>query len=74
MYITLIICLSIVAIVFISDGYEKVSSYKMKKLEEEHKTANLALAYQILSTRPEMTLDDVKLLIETSNGQHLDRK
>ena len=68
--IILIICVSVVAIVFITEVSGKISSYNEKKLVEEHKTANLALAYQILSARPELSLKDVMGLIEMNEGKH----
>ena len=74
MLITLIICVSIVSIVFIAEASEKISRYNEKKLVEEHKTANLALAYQILSVRPELSLKDVMGLIEMNEGKNIELK
>lgn len=58
----------IIGILIPSVGFPLAYYYKKKKLEEEHRTNNLALAYQILSQRPELTLDDVKELIALSGG------
>lgn len=80
MWITLIICISIVLIVGMGIGVEEfikpLLDYKGKKIEymnkkmiEEHTTANLALAYQILNTRPELNLEDIQQLIETNSSK-----
>ena len=43
---------------------KKQIDLQKKKIEEEHRTNNLALAYQILSARPEITMEDVKQLVD----------
>ena len=64
-----IVFIGIIGTIIPSVGFPLAYYYKKKKLEEEHRTNNLALAYQILSQRPEVTLDDVKELIALSGGE-----
>ena len=64
MLIALFICVTIIIVSQGSEIIEAISQYKSKKLEEEHKTTNLALIYQILSTRPELSFEDVIALID----------
>lgn len=62
--------------IFISEGdkiIKAVSEYKNKKLDEERKTTNLALVYQILSARPELSLEEVLALVDKQNNL-LERK
>ena len=62
--------------IFISEGdkiIKEVSEYKNKKLDEERKTTNLALVYQILSARPELSLEEVLALVDKQNNL-LERK
>lgn len=57
--------------IFICEGsaiIDAVSNYKKKKLEEEHKTTNLALVYQILSARPELSLEEVMTMIDSNSS------
>ena len=54
-----------------SVGFPLFYKYKRRKLEEEHRTNNLALAYQILNQRPEVTMDEVKQLIALSGSSDL---
>jgi len=61
------ICITIIATS--SVVVSEIMEYKKKKMIEDHKTNNLALAYQILSTRPEATLDDVQALIDVENAK-----
>lgn len=63
-----VLFIGIIGVVIPSVGIPLVYSYKKRKLEEEHKTNNIALAYQILSQRPEVTMDEVKELIVLSGG------
>lgn len=63
--------IGIVAVVIPSVGFPLCYCYKKRKLEEEHRTNNLALAYQILSKRPEVTMEEVKDLIRLSGGDPL---
>ena len=51
-----------------SIGFPLFYKYKRRKLEEEHRTNNLALAYQIMSQRPEVTMEEVKELVALSGG------
>lgn len=60
--------IGVIGILIPSVGFPLAYSYKKKKLEEEHRTNNLALAYQIMSKRPEVSLDEVKQLIVLSGG------
>lgn len=55
-----------IGIIIPSVGIPLYFSYKKKKLQEEHRTNNLAIAYQILSQRPEVTMDEVKKLMVLS--------
>lgn len=59
----------IIGIICVSTSIPFRYYYSKKKLEEEHRTNNLALAYQILDKRPEVSLDDVKELIQLSGGE-----
>lgn len=43
---------------------KKQIDLQRKQIEEEHRTNNLALAYQILSARPEVTMEEVKQLVD----------
>lgn len=61
--------ISVTIIVVGSVLITEVTDYKKKKLVEDHKTNNLALAYQILSARPEATLEDVQALIDENSKQ-----
>lgn len=60
--------LSIVTIVVVSIAIPSFSNYQKQKLIEDRKTNNLALAYQILQARPDVTIDDVQRLIGMSGG------
>ena len=64
MLIALFICVTIIIVSQGSEIIDAISKYKSKKLEEEHKTTNLALIYQILSTRAELSFEDVIALID----------
>jgi hypothetical protein len=67
MWIVFFICTTIVlvtGIAIISDTNYKL---RLKKMEEDSKTAKLALMYQILNARPELSLEDVKHYIESSD-------
>lgn len=66
MWITLIICASIVAIVTVCVSGERYSIYKLKKMEEESKTAKLALTYQMLAARPELSLEEIQRYIDST--------
>ncbi|BCN32583.1 hypothetical protein [Anaeromicropila herbilytica] len=72
MGVVFIICVTIVAIVGISEGGERRNKYRLRKLEEDSKTAKLALVYQILSSRPELTLEDVQKYIESTDDKRRD--
>lgn len=63
--------IGIIGIIIPSVGFPLAYHYKKKKLEEEHRTNNLALAYQILSQRPEISLEEVKELIALSGGNQI---
>lgn len=56
-----VIIVSVVSIVVPS-----YTSYKKQKMIEERKTNNLALAYQIMSARPDVTIEDIEHLISIS--------
>lgn len=43
---------------------KKQIELQRSKIEEEHRTNNLALAYQILSARPKVTMEEVKQLVD----------
>lgn len=60
----LIVCLTGICIVQGQPILDAFTGYKQKKLEEEHKTTNLALVYQILNARPELSLEEVVALID----------
>lgn len=60
--------LSIVAIVVVSIVIPSFSNYQKQKLIEDRKTNNLALAYQILQARPDITIEDIQRLIMMSGG------
>ena len=68
LYETLVVFGGITLIVAISVTVPLVFKFKHSKMLEEHKTNNLALAYQILQARPELSLEDVQKLIEMSDG------
>ena len=61
----------LIGIVVPSVGIVLGTSFKRRKMEEEHRTNNLALAYQILASRPEVTMNDVKELISVSGSPEL---
>ena len=44
---------------------------KRKKIEEENKTNRLALAYQILAQRPEVSMDEVKELVMLTSTEKI---
>ena len=64
----MIMWLSIVAIVVVSIAIPSYSNYQKQKLIEDRKTNNLALAYQILQARPDITIEDIQRLIGMSGG------
>lgn len=55
--------IGIIGTVIPSVGIPLTYYYKKRRLIEEHRTNNLALAYQILNSRPELTLEQVKELV-----------
>lgn len=63
--------IGIIGVVIPSVGFPLAYYYKKRKLIEEHRTNNLALAYQILTKRPELTLDQVKELVVLSGGSEV---
>lgn len=69
MFELLIICSSIVLIVGISEIGNRNYKLRLKKIQEDSKTANLALVYQILNTRPDLSLEDLKYYIESSENK-----
>lgn len=69
MWIALIVCLTVLFCCEGSTIIDAVSDYQKKKLIEEHKTTNLALVYQILSTRPELSLEEVMMLVDMEQGR-----
>lgn len=58
--------LAVTIISVVSIVVPSYTSYKKQKMIEERKTNNLALAYQIMSARPDVTLADVEHLISIS--------
>ena len=64
----MIMWLSIVTIVVASIAIPCYSNYQKQKLIEDRKTSVLALTYQILSARPDITMEDIQKLIELSGG------
>lgn len=70
-YEIIAVFLGIIGVVIPSVGIPLAYYYKKRKLIEEHRTNNLALAYQILTKRPELTLDQVKELVVLSGGSEV---
>lgn len=60
------ICITIIVVASIA--IPSYSSFQKQKMIEDRKTNNLALAYQIMSARPEVTIEDIQHLIEVSGG------
>ena len=66
----MIMWLSIVVIVVVSIAIPSYSNFQKQKLIEDRKTNILALTYQILSARPDITIEDIQKLIERSGGTY----
>lgn len=50
---------------------KRMIDLEKSKLIEEHRTNNLALAYQILSTRPEVSMDEVMMLVDLNDKNQI---
>lgn len=62
--IVIIICFTLMGICLGEDIIKQIGQYKSRKLIEESKTAYLAMVYQILSIRPELSLEEVLVLVD----------